>query len=74
MTEISCSDMYKGKREKGGRDRGETHDLQAPPAQDPLRGSHHIPPIPLQIPHDTAPGNLGEHLLDTIDVSLAGAR
>jgi hypothetical protein len=40
-----------------------THHFQAPSTQYPLRSSHHISPISLQIPHDAPPRNLREHLL-----------
>lgn len=51
----------------------ETYHLQAPPAEDPLRGRDHVAPVPLQVPHDVPPRDLREHLLDAFDICLARA-
>ena len=50
-----------------------TYTFQSPPTQYPLRRSRHIPPIPLQIPHDAPSRSLRKHLLDHLDVCLPGA-
>ena len=51
---------------------GTAHNFQPPPTKNPLRSSNDIPPIPLQIPHNTPSRHLRKHLLNPLYIRFSG--